>query len=115
MAPKKPPKVVEEVKIYKGIYKNQGLWRARIFEKDGEVYLGHFEQKEEAARAYDKAVLKIRGVEYAQLHGLNFDVREYEKDLKFLEEQPPEEFVVGLRKQGRAALPMGIFNHVKFK
>lgn len=32
---------------YFGIFKNQGLWRARIFENDAEVYLGHFNDKED--------------------------------------------------------------------
>ena len=35
---------------YVGVFKNQGMWRARLFENDAEVYLGHYAEKDEVSR-----------------------------------------------------------------
>ena len=37
---------------------NCSLWRARIWDTDREVYLGHFEDAAQAGRAYDHASIK---------------------------------------------------------
>ena len=42
---------------YKGVYffKNQKKWKAKIYFNKKSLFLGHFNNKEDAARAYDKA------------------------------------------------------------
>ncbi|KAK3241531.1 hypothetical protein CYMTET_48712 [Cymbomonas tetramitiformis] len=116
MPPKKAPAApVEKDIVPRGIYKNQGLWRTRIFERDGEIYVGHFESKEEAARAYDKACLKHRGVKWANDFGLNYEVRDYEADIEMFKDMTMEEVVLSLRKQGKLALAPEVVKATKFK
>lgn len=57
---------------YKGVswFKHLGKWRADI-QKDGKLrYLGHFSDKVEAAKAYDRAALELFG-EFALLNFSN--------------------------------------------
>mmetsp|Transcript_22680 Transcript_22680/g.43356 ORF Transcript_22680/g.43356 Transcript_22680/m.43356 type:complete len:121 (-) Transcript_22680:197-559(-) len=120
MPPKEKAPAPPEKAIF-GVYKNQGVWRARIFERDGEVYLGHYTDKEEAAKAYDKAVLKLRGVE-AQgkrfgvelgLPQLNNDIKKY--DLRALNEMSFEELVQTMRLKSRQAMPVEMRGGIKFQ
>lgn len=47
---------------YKGVVPQpNGRWGAQIYEKHQRLWLGTFETEEEAAKAYDQAVLKFRG------------------------------------------------------
>ena len=103
MAPKKDPKKKGDQapdKVYKGIYRNSGYWRARIWNKDAEVYLGHFDDMEKAAQAYDKASLKLRGKNAAKQAGLNMDDSIYEGELEAILTSPFEALVLSLRESG---------------
>jgi hypothetical protein len=57
MPPKKGEPEVPAQK-YKGVYKHSGCWRARIWDVDHEVYLGHFKEDKSAGIAYDTAAIK---------------------------------------------------------
>ena len=37
---------------------NKGLYRARLWTAEGEVYLGHFDAPEKAGQAYDRASMR---------------------------------------------------------
>lgn len=103
MAPKKDAKkkdVEEPAKLYKGVYRNQGLWRARIWNKDTEVYLGHFSEQELAARAYDKAAIRLRGIEAATRSLLNMDEASYSEELNGIMSMSFEQLVISLRESG---------------
>ena len=55
-----PPKKVEveQERLYKGVYKNCGLWRARLWDVDHEVYIGHYNEDWLAATAFDTAAIR---------------------------------------------------------
>jgi len=55
---------------FKGVYANGNNWMAQIKYKGKSKYLGTFKIKEEAARAYDAAVIELRPVVTSQK--LNF-------------------------------------------
>ena len=55
---------------FKGVYANGNNWMAQIKYKGKSKYLGTFKIKEEAARAYDAAVIELRSVVTSQK--LNF-------------------------------------------
>ncbi|KAG6744071.1 hypothetical protein POTOM_052780 [Populus tomentosa] len=60
-----------------------------------QVYLGGFDTAHAAARAYDRAAIKFRGVDA----DINFNVSDYDEDIKQMSGFTKEEFVHTLRRQ----------------
>ncbi|KAL0289384.1 UNVERIFIED_CONTAM: APETALA2-like protein 1 [Sesamum calycinum] len=82
---------------YRGVtfYRRTGRWESHIWDCGKQVYLGGFDTAHAAARAYDRAAIKFRGLEA----DINFNVSDYEEDLKQMNNLTKEEFVHILRRQ----------------
>ncbi|KAK1410287.1 hypothetical protein QVD17_36822 [Tagetes erecta] len=82
---------------YRGVtfYRRTGRWESHIWDCGKQVYLGGFDTAHAAARAYDRAAVKFRGVEA----DINFSLEDYEDDLKQMNSLSKEEFVHVLRRQ----------------
>ncbi|PON62366.1 AP2/ERF transcription factor [Parasponia andersonii] len=82
---------------YRGVtfYRRTGRWESHIWDCGKQVYLGGFDTAHAAARAYDRAAIKFRGVDA----DINFNLSDYEDDLKQLKNLTKEEFVHILRRQ----------------
>ncbi|KAE8655158.1 Ethylene-responsive transcription factor RAP2-7 [Hibiscus syriacus] len=82
---------------YRGVtfYRRTGRWESHIWDCGKQVYLGGFDTAHAAARAYDRAAIKFRGVEA----DINFSIEDYEDDLKQMSNLSKEEFVHVLRRQ----------------
>ncbi|KAJ7944446.1 Floral homeotic protein APETALA 2 [Quillaja saponaria] len=82
---------------YRGVtfYRRTGRWESHIWDCGKQVYLGGFDTAHAAARAYDRAAIKFRGVEA----DINFNIDDYEEDLKQMSNLTKEEFVHVLRRQ----------------
>ncbi|KAK4255019.1 hypothetical protein QN277_008082 [Acacia crassicarpa] len=82
---------------YRGVtfYRRTGRWESHIWDCGKQVYLGGFDTAHAAARAYDRAAIKFRGVEA----DINFNLSDYEEDLKQMKNLSKEEFVHILRRQ----------------
>ncbi|KAL5713998.1 AP-2 complex subunit beta [Ranunculus cassubicifolius] len=82
---------------YRGVtfYRRTGRWESHIWDCGKQVYLGGFDTAHAAARAYDRAAIKFRGVEA----DINFTLDDYEDDLKQMTNLTKEEFVHVLRRQ----------------
>ncbi|XP_022133076.1 floral homeotic protein APETALA 2-like isoform X2 [Momordica charantia] len=76
-------------------YRRTGRWESHIWDCGKQVYLGGFDTAHAAARAYDRAAIKFRGVEA----DINFSIEDYEEDLKQMGNLTKEEFVHVLRRQ----------------
>uniref|UniRef100_K4AB11 AP2/ERF domain-containing protein n=1 Tax=Setaria italica TaxID=4555 RepID=K4AB11_SETIT len=82
---------------YRGVtfYRRTGRWESHIWDCGKQVYLGGFDTAHAAARAYDRAAIKFRGLEA----DINFSLGDYEDDLKQMRNWTKEEFVHILRRQ----------------
>ncbi|XP_047311604.1 AP2-like ethylene-responsive transcription factor TOE3 [Impatiens glandulifera] len=82
---------------YRGVtfYRRTGRWESHIWDCGKQVYLGGFDTAHAAARAYDRAAIKFRGVEA----DINFTLEEYQDDMKQMGNLTKEEFVHVLRRQ----------------
>ncbi|MED6170884.1 AP-2 complex subunit beta [Stylosanthes scabra] len=82
---------------YRGVtfYRRTGRWESHIWDCGKQVYLGGFDTAHAAARAYDRAAIKFRGVEA----DINFNIEDYGEDLKQMSNLTKEEFVHVLRRQ----------------
>ncbi|XP_019196498.1 PREDICTED: ethylene-responsive transcription factor RAP2-7-like isoform X2 [Ipomoea nil] len=82
---------------YRGVtfYRRTGRWESHIWDCGKQIYLGGFDTAHFAARAYDRAALKFRGVDA----DINFQIGDYEEDMKQTKNLTKEEFVQTLRRQ----------------
>ncbi|KAL6603779.1 hypothetical protein ACP70R_044140 [Stipagrostis hirtigluma subsp. patula] len=83
---------------YRGVtfYRRTGRWESHIWDCGKQVYLGGFDTAQAAARAYDQAAIKFRGVSA----DINFTLEDYKEDIKKMKNYSKEEFVQVLRRQG---------------
>ncbi|XP_052192675.1 ethylene-responsive transcription factor WRI1-like [Diospyros lotus] len=73
-------------------------WNETRTKRGRQVYLGAYENEEEAARAFDLAALKYWGVDTP----LNFPVETYAKEIEEMENVPKEEYVKSLRRRSHS-------------
>ncbi|KAH6810440.1 hypothetical protein C2S51_024202 [Perilla frutescens var. frutescens] len=81
---------------YRGVtfYRRTGRWESHIWDCGKQVYLGGFDTALAAARAYDRAAIKFRGVDA----DINFNLSDYDEDMKQTKNLSKEEFVHILRR-----------------
>ncbi|KAK1398497.1 Ethylene-responsive transcription factor RAP2-7 [Heracleum sosnowskyi] len=82
---------------YRGVtfYRRTGRWESHIWDCGKQVYLGGFDTAHSAARAYDRAAVKFRGVDA----DINFNLSDYDDDMKQMKSLGKEEFIHILRRQ----------------
>ncbi|KAJ8497261.1 hypothetical protein OPV22_007813 [Ensete ventricosum] len=76
-------------------YRRSGRWESHIWDCGKQVYLGGFDTADAAARAYDRAAIKFRGLDA----DINFDLDDYKGDLEQMSNLTKEEFVHVLRRE----------------
>ena len=89
--------------LYRGVsfYRPTGCWLAQVSSKGKRLFLGNYklEDEEMAAKAFDKAAIKIRGKDA----DTNFPVEEYAEEMRArgASEMSVEEFIAQLRSDAR--------------
>ncbi|KAL6139981.1 hypothetical protein ACLB2K_058282 [Fragaria x ananassa] len=87
---------------YKGVVRQpNGRWGAQIYEKHQRVWLGTFNGEEEAAKAYDIASLRFRGLDAItnlKQSSLSTTIDDHEDETFFLQSHSKAEIVDMLRK-----------------
>ncbi|CAM0902530.1 unnamed protein product [Alopecurus aequalis] len=83
---------------YRGVtfYRRTGRWESHIWDRGKQVYLGGFDTAQAAARTYDQAAIKFRGVDA----DINFSLDDYKEDTMKMSSCSKEDFVQVLRRQG---------------
>lgn len=80
-----------ERRRFRGVQrKHSGTWEARINCKRKWIYLGYYQTDSEAARAFDRAAICIRGHKSARL---NFPLSHYAPEIQLLESMQQENLV----------------------
>ncbi|CAE6038464.1 unnamed protein product [Arabidopsis arenosa] len=81
---------------YRGVtfYRRTGRWESHIWDCGKQVYLGGFDTAYTAARAYDRAAIRFRGLQA----DINFIVDDYKQDIEKMKNLSKEEFVQSLRR-----------------
>ncbi|KAI3462953.1 hypothetical protein Pfo_019616 [Paulownia fortunei] len=70
-------------------------WNVTQKKKGKQVYLGAYDDEEDAARAYDLAALKYWGTSTFT----NFPISDYEKEIEFMQTVTKEEYLASLRRK----------------
>ncbi|KAG6525923.1 hypothetical protein ZIOFF_015896 [Zingiber officinale] len=76
-------------------YRRTGRWESHIWDCGKQVYLGGFDTAHAAARAYDRAAIKFRGLEA----DINFNLDDYMGGQEQMSNLTKEEFVHALRRE----------------
>lgn len=74
-------------------YRRTGRWESHIWDSGKQVYLGGFDTAPDAARVYDLAAIRFRGLDAE----INFSIDDYHEDLKYMNTYTKDEFVSALR------------------
>nr|AGI62048.1 AP2-12 [Erycina pusilla] len=90
-------------------YRRTGRWESHIWDCGKQVYLGGFDTAYDAARAYDRAAIKFRGLGA----DINFSLNDYEEDLKQMRNLTKEEFVHILRRRSNGLRGSSKYKGVK--
>ncbi|WZN60070.1 AP2-like ethylene-responsive transcription factor [Chloropicon roscoffensis] len=87
--------------LYCGVsfYKNTGRWKAQVSSKGKQHFLGVYKDKEIAAKAFDKAVIKLRGRDA----DTNFPPEDYAEEMRSrgASEISVEKFILQLRSEAK--------------
>ena len=85
--------------LYRGVHfsKSRGCWEAQVRNKGKLHSLGSYKDEEMAAKAFDKAVIKMRGKDA----DTNFPHEEYAEEMRGASETSVEKFVLQLRSEAK--------------